>query len=233
VTIDRRIRMKVNLIRLGRAALLTATLLVAPATSQAALLVPGGIVNPDLLVGPAGTLVASALSPLIAGGDLIANVRSAVVRNAGGTLDFYYQVGNSGLSATSLSLVNNESFATFATDVFFRLGNGGLDIFRDDGKGIPTTVARSADGVNVAFNFFGPLNSFKLNPGEISRILVVRTDATNFAPGLTTITPTFASGASFAPAGAIPEPASLLLLGSAFAAAGYVARHRRKKPTTV
>lgn len=228
-----------NLFRLGRAALLTSTLLVAPATSHAALLVPGGVVNPDLLVGPAGTLVTSTLSPLIAG-DLIANLRTAVVMNSGGTLDFYYQVGNSGLSGVNLNRVNAQSFAlpshTFATDVFFRPNNGGLDFFHDDGTGLPATVARSGDGVNVAFNFLGPRTRFQLNPGEVSQILVVRTDATQFVPGMTTITPTFASGASFGPAGAIgaiPEPASLLLLGSAFAAAGYVARHRRKKPTSV
>ena len=102
--------MNVNLIRLGRVALLTSALLVAPATSHAALLSPGGLVQPDLLVGPAGTLVDSTLSPLIAGGQ-IASLRAAVVHNAGGTLDFYYQLGNSGLSAVNLNVVNNQSFA--------------------------------------------------------------------------------------------------------------------------
>ena len=232
--------MTVDLIKFGRAALLTSTLLVAPATSHATVLVPGGIVVPDLLLGPAGTIIASTLSPLIAGGDLIANLRTAVVMNSGGTLDFYYQFGNSGLSGVNLDLVRTQSFAlpseTFATDVFVRADNGGLNFFHDDGTGIPTSMARSADGVNVFFDFLGLLTRAKLNPGEITRVVVIRTNATNFAPGLTTVTPTFASGDSFAPmASAVPEPASLLLLGSAFAAAGYVARHRgaRKKPTSV
>lgn len=237
--------MNAKLIRLGRAAILASTLLAVPATSQATVLVPGGAVMPDVLGGAAGTLVDSLLTPLTSGGDLIANLRTAVVMNAGGTLDFYYQFGNAGTSGTNLELSLNQSFAmgsTFVTDVFYRLENGGLDFFHDgDVGGSPTSIARSADGVVVGFHFSGsPFRSaLKINPGEVSRIVVVRTNATNYAPGLTSLqNGIIANGASFAPSGfapsAVPEPASLLLLGSAFAAAGYVARHRvaRKKPTT-
>ncbi|HEU4689021.1 MAG TPA: PEP-CTERM sorting domain-containing protein [Vicinamibacterales bacterium] len=233
--------MNAKLIRLGRAAILASTLLVVPATSQANLLVPGGAVVPDLLADPAGTLVASLLTPLTSGGQLIANLRTAVVENAGGTLDFYYQFGNAGGSGTNLDLSLSQSFAagaTFLTDVFYRLENGGLDFFHNTadfaGGDAPTLATRSADGVTVGFGFSGsPFRSeLRINPGEVSSILVVRTNATNYAPGLTSLqNGIIATGPSFAPA-AVPEPASLLLLGSAFAAAGYVARHRRKKPTT-
>jgi hypothetical protein len=236
--------MNANLIRLSRAALLASLLLVAPATSQATVLVPGGAVMPDILAGSAGTLVDSLLTPLTSGGDLVANLRTAVVMNSGGTLDFYYQIGNKGTSGHNIDLAFNQSFApgvTFATDVFYRLENGGLDFFHDVSSGAPSVASRNASGSVVGFEFSGsPIRSaLRINPGEVSSILVIRTNATTYAAGSTTISNSITlTGNSFAPTGfapsAVPEPASLLLLGSAFAAAGYVARHRvaKKKPTT-
>lgn len=240
--------MKSELIRLFRAALCVGALLLGPTTSQATVLIPGTTVVPDLLAGPAGTLVDTVLTPLTVGGDLIANLRAAVVQNAGGTLDFYYQIGNSGMSGTNLSSSTDQAFAipamSFATDVFYRTDPGGLPVFQDgSAAAVPLSVDRSADGVIVGFNFTGPgtLNASKINPGEVSRILVIRTNATNYVPGLTTIAngfitggPSFAPFAPFAPS-VTPEPTSLLLLGSAFAAAGYVARQRisKRKPTAL
>ena len=126
--------MNANVIRLGRAVLLASTLVAVPATSQATVLVPGGIVMPDALGGAAGTLVDSLLTPLTSGGELIANLRTAVVMNSGGTLDFYYQIGNKGTSGHNIDFNINQSFATgatFDTDVFYRLENGGLDFFHN------------------------------------------------------------------------------------------------------
>lgn len=231
--------MNAKLIRLCGAALCAGALLLSPATSKATVLVPGGTVVPDILIGPAGTLVDSLLTPLVGSPDVIAAMRTAVVRNAGGTLDFYYQIGNSGISDFALNMVSSLSFAipamTFATDVFFRLENGGLPFFHiGSPAAAPLTSSRSADGVVVDFNFrLGNLNAPRINSGEVSRILVIRTNATNYVPGLTTASngSVLVAGPSFAPS-AVPEPTSLLLLSSAFAAAGYVARHRasRRKP---
>jgi hypothetical protein len=198
---------------------------------------------PGLLTDDAGTLVASLLTPLTSGTELIANLRTAVVRNAAGTLDFYYQIGNKGTSGHNIDLAINQSFAAggaFVTDVFYRLGNGGLDFFHNVTSGVPSVAQRSGDGSEVQFGFSGsPIQSaLRINPGEVSSILVIRTNATTFGGGTTTVANSITlTGGSFAPTGfapsAVPEPASLLLLGSAFAAAGYVARHRaRKKPTT-
>jgi hypothetical protein len=203
---------------------------------------PGGSVVPDLLAGPAGTLVDSMLTPLTGAPDLIANLRTAVVQNAGGTLDFYYQIGNSGMSAHALALTSHLAFAlpalTFATDVFYRLENGGLDFFHDGSEdATPLESSRTADGVIVDFDF-GTSNLTRINSGEVSSILVIRTNATNYVPGLTLATNDGVSvgGDSFAPfaPSTVPEPTSLLLLSSAFAAAGYMARHRaaRRRPTT-
>jgi len=237
--------MKSDLKRLCRTALCVGALLLGPtASSQATVLIPGTTVVPDLLAGPAGTLVDTVLTPLTFGGELIANLRAAVVMNAGGTLDFYYQIGNSGMSGTNLATTTDQSFAipamTFATDVFYRTDPGGLPVFLPgSAQAVPLSAERSNDGVVVGFNFTAPgtRNSSRINPGEVSRILVIRTNATNYVPGLTTIgNGIITSGQSFAPfaPSVTPEPTSLLLLGSAFAAAGYVARQRiRRKPTAI
>lgn len=197
---------------------------------------------PDLLGGAAGTLVDSLLTPLTSGSELIANLRTAVVMNSGGTLDFYYQIGNKGTSGHKLDLAFNQSFApgsSITTDVFYRLENGGLNFFHNVSSGIPTAAARSGSGDVVGFEFSGsPFRSaLRITPGEVSSILVIRTNATTYAAGSTTIANSISlTGDSFAPGldsvSAVPEPASLLLLGSAFAAAGYAARHRvaKKKP---
>ena len=235
--------MNANLIRLSRATLLALTLLVVPATSHATVLVPGGAVMPDVLDGSAGTLLNSVLTPLTSGGELVARLRAAVVMNSGGTLDFYYQIANKGTSGHNLDFSLSESFAsgaTFATDVFYRLETGGLDFFlTGQADATPSNATRSSDGTVVNFQFTGsPLNyENRINPGEVSRILVIRTNATSYVGGLTTLANSITlTGPSFAPSGfapsAVPEPASLLLLGCAFAAASYAARHRvaKKKP---
>jgi len=240
--------MNANFVRLGRAALCAATLLLGPSATQATVLLPGGAVVPGVLAGGAGTQIDQLLTPLVNGADLIANLRTAVVLNSGGTLDFYYQIGNAGTSKHNLSASTDQAFAIpssiFVTDVFYRLENGGLPFFHTgSAAAFPLSVNRSPDGIVVGFNFTGPgsLNSTRINPGEVSRILVIRTNATDYVPGLTTIANSvIAAGESFAPfapfaPSTVPEPTSLLLLGSAFAAAGYMARLRgaKKKPDTV
>ena len=228
--------MNTHFARFGRAAVCASILLLSGSAARAAVLLPGGSVTPDILAGPAGTLVASTTQPLPA----VGSITAAVVLNAGGTLDFYYQITNSlSVPAHDLARNSNDAFAvpvTFDTEVFYRLENGGLPIFTAGNAGAtPLTADRGLDGLVVGFNFtaIGQPTATKIQPGETTRILVIRTNATEFTLGNSFVINGVISGAqTFAPTAVVPEPASLVLLSSAFAAAGYMARHRarRRKP---
>ena len=168
----------------------------------------------------------------------VGSITAAVVQNGLGTLDFYYQIANnagSGVDLTSnLNLLFRSVSEVFATSVFYRTDNGGLGIFSSGDIGAtPGSASRDPFGLTVMFGF----GATQINPGETSRVLVIRTNATDYIPGLSFVGDPIVAGAfTFAPAGAaatVPEPASLALLSSAFAAAGYLARRRtkRKDPT--
>ena len=226
--------MRVNFTRRGRALLCAAILLLGTSWAHATVLVPGGTVVPAVLAGPAGTLEASVLSLPLDTGDVQGSLTAAVVRNAAGTLDFYYQVTNSLGSLDSLSRNTNSLFASlsnvFATSVFYRTDTGGLGIFSDGDEGAtPLTADRNATGRVVGFNFLSLPFVTGIDPGETSRILVIRTNAVHFIPGMSSVIDGGVDSVdTFAPA-AVPEPASLVLLGSAFGAAAYMARHRGAK----
>lgn len=228
--------MRVNLTRHGRAVLCAAILLFGTSAAHATVLVPGGTVVPELLAGPAGALEAFVLNLPLNTGDVQGSLTAAVVRNAGGTLDFYYQVTNDLGSIDSLSRNTNSLFATlgivYDTSVFYRTDTGGLPIFSDgDADATPLTVERNMTGRVVGFNFLSlPLGATGIDPGETSRILVIRTNAVDFNAGMSSVIDGGVDSVdTFAPTGSVPEPASLILLGSGFAAAGYMARHRGAK----
>ncbi len=220
--------MTLRLARLSSGVALATVLLLGPPRADAAVLLPGASVAPDILMGAAGVLVDSTTVSLTGVGSLTA----AVIRNVSNTLDFYYQIVNNAGSGHNLDRNSNGPFVDsgfeFATDVFYRIDTGGLGIFSSGSLGAaPSSADRGANGVIVGFNFSG-LGT--IDPGETSRILVIRTNATDYVPGLSIVdNGVFAGGVTFAPAAAVPEPASLALLSSAFAAAGYLARRRKSK----
>ena len=225
--------MPATLVRNGCAALIATTLLLGPSTAQATVLVPGGTVVPEVLTGPAGTLLAAATNLPFDTGDVMGTLTAAVVRNAGGTLDFYYQVTNDGASIDSLSRNTNSTFAglagpVYTTSVFYREDTGGLADFSDgDAGATPLTADRGLTARVVGFNFLSLPGATGIDPGETSRILVIRTNATIFIPGISSVIDGGVDSVdTFAPS-SVPEPASLVLLSSAFAAAAYVTRNRR------
>jgi hypothetical protein len=240
--------MKAHFTRFGRAALCATALLLAPSAGQAAVLLPGTTVPltvADILIDPVapGDVEASGVDPF-SNANYSGSLTAAVIRNAGGTLDFYYQITNDSTSDDSLARSTDSNFALvtpptiFTTEVFYRTDDAGLAAFgfsAGAASATPVTADRGVNGRVVGFSFFPPVSS-NIDPGETSRILVIRTNATNFTTGFSTVSDGLTENlSSFQPAAAaIPEPASLLLLSSAFGAAGYMARRRarRGKPSS-
>jgi hypothetical protein len=202
-----------------------AVALAVTATGAAAqvALPAGSQVTPTSFNPATGAVLASSSSPFTTAA-FSGTLTSAVVQN-GSTLDFYYQVANNANSLSSLGRETNFNFSGFATSVFFRTDNAGGAGGFVAGTETPDTADRDSFGV-VGFNFNqggAGAASGKIDPGETSSILVVRTDATLFAPGTSSvINGGAASVATFMPV--IPEPASLGLLG---VATGLVLRRRR------
>lgn len=161
-------------------------------------------------------------------------LRSAVYRNLIGTLDFYYQFHNSWSSPDSITRITMNSFSGFTTDVGFTNqdidGSGNSDVnFRSSRSNQVPLTAERVSAATVGFNFGAGSDSPKINPGETSSILVIRTNATNFGIGSTSIiNGAVANVATFAPTTGsnIPEPATYALMGAGLVVLGLLRRKR-------
>jgi hypothetical protein len=182
---------------------------------------PGSTVFPGLILAGTdpGTLLASLTGSLVlTAGSGTVMLFSAVYIEAGGTLDFYYQIANDMDSIDPLSLVANTSFKGFTTATGFRVDGSTLPggLFVND-IAAPVTADRNLGADIVEFSFHPPVSA-KIQPGQTSNVLVISTDATNFTAGnLSVIGGGVAAVASFEPVGAVsptPEPSSLLLFGT-------------------
>jgi hypothetical protein len=159
----------------------------------------------------------------------LGTLRTVVVQNGGGTLDFYYQLSNIVSTPTNapadIFRMTIDGFDPFATGVMDYSTNGLAGI----GGALPFVIGnkspRTADrdpaiGTGVGFGFannpglplFDPNN---LNQGDTSFFMVVRTNATAFTASTATISGFgTAFAATFAPTGpvsVIPEPGSALV----------------------
>jgi PEP-CTERM motif-containing protein len=188
---------------------------------------PGDTVFPGFVPPgtPAGTLLASLSAPFVSTlGTDSGTAVSAVFRESGGTLDFYYQVNNN-LTATNcghagqqgcdpLSRVTATNFFGFLTSTGFRVDGATLagSLFAN-GTVTPVTADRNIVGDVVGFNF-NPPDAAKILPGLTSNVLVISTNATAFAAGnVSIIDGGTTTVASFQPArSTVPEPTSLLLV---------------------
>jgi len=128
-------------------------------------------------------------------------------------LDFVYEFTNDPTSADIIGRSTTTNFTGFLTDVGFAASSPAGSI-------LPFTVDRfTAD--SIGFTFSAP----PVFPGQTSAILEIETNALHFQPGtINFIDGGIATVAGFAPT--IPEPSSLLLLGSGLLAAGALLRRK-------
>lgn len=200
-----------------------AALFIMASSSQAALIgtvstLPGQTVFPGL-VPPgtaAGTLLASLSSPYsfsTTAGQTSGTLLTAVFREAGGTLDFYYQVANSANSATAIARETDTSFLGFTIATGYRTDGSALGAGFVNGTVAPTTADLNGAATVVGFSF-NPPDTAKISPGLTSNVLVISTNATNYKAGNASIidggTQTVAA---FQPATGVPEPGTMLLMG--------------------
>ena len=199
---------------------------------------PGDTVVPGLVVaGTApGTLLASLSVPYTATlGSPAGTLYSAVYRESGGTLDFYYQVTNLDRSKCGASgqppcdpiaRETDTSFFSFMTSLGFRLDGGSFGGPFVAGTVTPVTGDRNSVGDVVGFSF-NPPDARKVQPGQVSAVLIISTNATNFTTGnASVIDGGTITVASFQPTSAVPEPATLLLIGLGLVAVAYRQRSR-------
>ncbi len=223
-------------------------------TSQAALVAPGG--GPVPLAGTTnfgGNVVGDLTVGFVEPSALFqGTLRSVVVQNGSGLLDFYFQVANTtpggpglGSDIFRLALDGFNDFGTGAGDQlemnYVTNGLTGIGL-NFGGNVIGTKPAFSADRLptiasdTASFDFDpsgflgGPGN---VDSGQTSEFLLIRTNARFFQSVNSEVVSSFGTAitSGFAPA-AVPEPATALaglVLGS-FVAFRDMGRSRRRQP---
>ena len=159
------------------------------------------------------------------------SLRSAVYRNLStGTLDFFYQYKNDSTSPDPISRLTMTNFAGFTTDIGYSNqnfdGGGNAQVNFRVGDQSPLFGERSSAST-VGFSF--GTGSSKIQAGEDSSTLVIRTNATNYLIGSTSVINGATTNlATYAPSNGsqVPEPGTYALLGAGLFALGLIRRQK-------
>ena len=163
-----------------------------------------------------------------------ATMRSAVYRNTGGTLDFYYQVQRTGPGSLpgrdqEVKAFTAADFSGFSVGAFVSgadLDGAGMFTASNNPGGFTSLVGRTADGVTLRTEF----NVNGLVGTETSATYIFRTNATAFRAGtFGVIDGSTFSGLAFAPSSAVPEPATWGMMLVGFGVVGSALRRRKSK----
>jgi hypothetical protein len=186
----------------------------------------------DATGDPTGTLLADEVEPFFfatTSGAFKGTLESAVYRESGGTLDFYYQVNNTSTSTSgtpdTVEHANGSNFVGFTTAAGYRMDGGFAGTTFTASSLTPDTANRNASGSVVEFNYnvFGLTDD--IPTGSSTSVLVISTNATMFVPGnASAIDSATTTVPSFQPA--VPEPGSITLLGSILFGIAAIARRR-------
>ena len=143
-----------------------------------------------------------------------------------GNLDFIFQVHNNGTSLDAIDRITTNSFKGFTTDVGY--SSTVFITAMGTGSRFPTNVDRNLGGDVVGFDF-SDTTLGGLQPGQTTYLLVIKTNATLFTAGFVNfLDGDIAQVAAFAPT-AVPEPTSVLLLGTVLFGVTSLMRRRIKK----
>jgi len=212
------------------------TLAVAPA--HATPLTPGGaVIAPTASFGPntysGGTVQNSYVNEAPVFAALITGtLTTEVIKEAGGTLDFLYQLTAGAANTSDIHRVTATSFgnATITTDVQYGPTPG--PPFSTVTAPVMYSADRSVDGSTIGWTFAAG-TSGGVGAGLESYVLIVKTNATQYVTGSTfAIDGGIMDFNSFAPKTSsvlgVPEPSSIVLAGiGALGLIGYGLRRRK------